>query len=197
MLQRLRGFWPAAGLMLLPAVLMAPAHAHHPLEGLGMDPSPMSGLISGIGHIWLGPDHFIFLLAIGLIGLRQPRRWMLPLVALALLGTAIGLQWQGLPLAEPLVALTLVVEGLVVIGRLPVQMVLPAALLHGYVLSASVIGWEATPIAFYLLGLLLAQLSLLLVSITLVRRWCAQALPLCGGLLIGIGAAFAWSMVMP
>ena len=197
MLQRFRGCWPAAGLMLLPAVLAAPARAHHPLEALGMDPSPLSGLISGLGHTWLGPDHFIFLLAIGLIGLRQPRRWVLPLLAMALLGSVAGLQWPGLPLAEPLVALTLVVEGLVVIGRLPVQLVLPAALLHGYVLSASVIGWEATPIAFYLLGLLLAQASLLLVSISLVRRWCAQALPLCGGLLIGIGAAFAWTMVMP
>jgi len=34
---------------------------------------------------------------------------------------------------------------------------LPAFALHGYVLSASVIGWEPTPVAAYLLGLLISQ----------------------------------------
>ena len=74
-------------------------------------------------------------------------------------------------------------------------------MLHGYALSASVIGWEPTPIAFYLVGLLISQAALLLVSLTAIRRWAQaaapQALNLTYGLLMGIGLAFTWSSVVP
>ncbi|MFM2159280.1 MAG: hypothetical protein RLZZ124_1754 [Cyanobacteriota bacterium] len=77
----------------------------------------------------------------------------------------------------------------------------PAFALHGYVLSASVVGWESTPLAAYLVGLLVSQALLLLVSLTLVRAWAlrfsAERLRLCAGMLMGIGAAFAWTNLVP
>jgi urease accessory protein len=69
------------------------------------------------------------------------------------------------------------------------------------VLSAAVIGWESTPIAGYLVGLLISQGLLLLLSLSVVRAWASQAQPaqlrLLAGLLMGVGGAFAWTNLVP
>jgi urease accessory protein len=100
-----------------------------------------------------------------------------------------------------LVALSLVVVGLVLCARLPRPLLVPAFALHGYVLSASVIGWESTPLAGYLLGLLISQAALLLVSLRLVQAWAVRAQPaqlrLLAGVLMGVGGAFAWTTLVP
>ena len=189
----------AVGLLLLGA---APASAHHLMEFFHQQqPTPLAGLLSGLGHPLLGPDHLLFLLALGLVGLQRSSRWMLGLLSIGLLGTLVGLSAPQLPAAELLVALTLVVEGLVVIGRLPSALLVPCFALHGYVLSASVIGWDANCIAAYLVGLLLSQGALLLVSLHLLRHSAAAMAPstrtLLAGGLMGIGAAFGWSMLVP
>ena len=92
------------------------------------------------------------------------------------------------------------VEGLVVLGRLPQGLLLPAFALHGYVLSGSVIGWESTPIATYLLGLLLSQGALLLLALLSLRgvaqQLNVQTRTLLAGTLIGIGAAFSWTALV-
>jgi urease accessory protein len=188
------------GVIGVPLVLAAPALAHHPMEAMGLEPSLLTGLLSGLAHPLLGPDHFVFLLALGLVGLHRPLRWVLGLLAAGLLGSGIGLVLPGLPGAEALVALSLVVTGLVLIQRLPSALLLPAFALHGYVLSGSVFGWESTPIAAYLLGLLLSQSLLMLTALTVVRRWAttltAANLRLAAGLLMGAGTAFAWSALV-
>jgi urease accessory protein len=170
------------------------------MEAMGLEPSLLSGLLSGLGHPLLGPDHLVFLLSLGLVGLHRPFRWVLGLLTSGLLGSAIGLMLPGLPAAEVLVSLSLVVTGLVLIQRLPSALLLPAFALHGYVLSGSVIGWESTPVAAYLLGLLLSQSALMLAALTGVRRWAttltAPNLRLAAGLLMGVGAAFAWSALV-
>ena len=48
------------------------------------------GFISGIGHPLLGPDHLLFILAISLVGLRFPTKWILPLLGFGLIGSAIA-----------------------------------------------------------------------------------------------------------
>jgi urease accessory protein len=106
----------------------------------------------------------------------------------------------GLPGAEGLGSLTLVLLGLVLLERLPRWLLPPAFALHGYLLSASVIGWTAGPVSSYLLGLLLSQGALLLVSLTLLRQALA-GLPvlrrqLLAGALLGIGAAWTWSALV-
>jgi urease accessory protein len=97
-----------------------------------------------------------------------------------------------LPGAEILVAITLVVEALVLLRRLPAPTLLPAMALHGYVLSGPVFGWSTMPLTAYGLGLLLSQASLLVMSLVVLRpavsrlspnalRWLALALIACGG----------------
>ena len=107
-----------AGPSLLAVLLLAsPAFAHHPF-GMGdsTDLSALQGLLSGIGHPLLGPDHLLFLLAIAFIGLQRPRAWVIPLLAAGLGGSVLS---QFIPLpdavapwAEAMVSLSLVVEGL-------------------------------------------------------------------------------------
>lgn len=196
------GLWPAALLLVIPAVLLlAPAaQAHHLLSLLQLQPTPLTGLLSGLAHPLIGPDHLLFLLALALVGLQQRRRWLLGLLATGLLGSALGLLWPGLPGGEVLVAFSLVAVALVLLGRLPQPVLLVAFAVHGYVLSGAVLGWTSAPVATYLLGLLLSQGSLLLLSLTLLRRLAARlGNPARQGMayaLIGCGLAWSWSALV-
>ncbi len=187
-------------LMALPLLLAAPASAHHLMDLTGMQPGPLTGLLSGLAHPILGPDHLLFLLAIGLVGIVRPFRWVLALLGCGLLGNLLGLALPGLGFVEPLVALSVALTGLVLAGRLPAVLLVPAFLLHGYALSGAVLGWEPTPISFYLCGLLISQSLLLAVALTAVRRWreraSSGAVSLTAGLLMGLGLAFTWSSLV-
>ena len=189
------------GSLLLVPLLAAPASAHHLMELFQLKEGPLGGFLSGLGHPLLGPDHLLFLLALGLVGLQQPSRWLFGLLAVGLGASAAGLLAPNLPGAELLVALSLVAQGLVVIGRWPRWVLVPAIAVHGYVLSGAVIGWEPGAISFYLLGLLISQATLLLAAVSLVRPWAARLsstrLRLVAGILIGIGGTFAWTTLVP
>ena len=175
-------------------LLLSPAaQAHHVMDLMQLKPTPISGMLSGLLHPVIGPDHLLFLLSLSLVGWQ--RRWpsMLTLLATGLAGSALGLWLPGLPGAEALVAFSLVLVGLVLLRRLPQAVLFPAFALHGYVLSASVLGWTTMPIASYLLGLLISQGLLLLLALVVLqgiatglapttRRWLAA-------LLIGLSAA--------
>jgi urease accessory protein len=182
LLARGRGQSPAiaAGLAFTPLLALlpgGPAAAHHAEAILQLSPTPLSGLISGLAHPVLGPDHLLFLLALSLVGLRQRRGWMLALLAVGLLGSWAGLVLPGLPGSEPLAALSLVLVAAVLLGRAPRSLLLPAFALHGYVLSGSVLGWSAMPLATYLLGLAISQGLLLIVSLLLLVRLAATITP--------------------
>ena len=195
-----RGALALTGVVALSLLLAAPVQAHHAMEILNLPVNPLSGLISGLAHPVLGADHLVFLLALSLVGLRARAGWMLALLAVGLLGSGLGLLLPGLPGAELLVALSLTVEALVVLGRLPVAVLLPAMALHGYVLSGAVLGWSAMPVGAYLLGLLVSQGALLLVALVALRKtsdalrpglrhWLAAAL-------IGLSAAGSLAAVL-
>ena len=181
--------------------LFSPAHAHHPF-GMGdsTDLSALQGLLSGIGHPLLGPDHLLFLLAIALIGLPRPRTWVLPLLTAGLGGSVLS---QFIPLpdavapwAEALVSLTLAAEGLMALFAIPSSLLLPLVALHGFLLGSTIVGAEPTPLFTYFLGLLIGQGALLLVvtswSQSLLERIGAQGQRLGAGIWMGIGMAFAW-----
>ena len=188
-----------AALALL--LIASPAFAHHPF-GMG-DSGALTawqGLLSGLGHPLLGPDHLLFLLAIGFVGLQRPLRWVLPLLAIGLGGSLLS---QFIPLpdavapwAEALVSLSLAVEGLIALSMAPAAWLLPLFGLHGFLLGSTIVGAEPSPQLSYFLGLLLAQGSLLLLATAssqgLVERLGAQGQRLGAGIWIGIGMAFAW-----
>jgi len=185
-------------LAMLGLMLLAPAaQAHHMLDITGLKPTPLNGFISGLAHPVLGPDHLLFLLALSLVGLRHRGGWMLALLVGGLAGSALGLILPGLPGAEALVAFSLVVVGLVLLGVLPRPLLLPSIALHGYVLSASVIGWTTAPITTYLFGLLVSQGTLLFLALTALRRLTTGLSPrrqtMAAAALIGCGAAWTWS----
>ena len=205
----IKQFRPISSLLLgglTLALAGSPALAHHPFampEGDQM--TWVQGLISGIGHPLLGPDHLLFLVAIALVGWARPRSWLLPMLALGLLGSGVA---QVIPLADNLtplagavVSLTLVFEGLVILERLPFIALLPAIALHGYLLGGTIVGAEPSPLLAYGIGLLLAQGSLLWITTALSRGlqgWLGEHnRQLLAAVWIGIGSAFAWSILIP
>ena len=178
--------------LALPLMGAAPALAHHAADASGLQPTLLNGLLSGLAHPVVGPDHLVFLLALSLIGLQRRLRWSLALLAVGLLGGAAGLAWPGLPGSETLLPLTLVLEALVLLGQWPALVLIPAMALHGYALSAPVFGWSTTPLLGYSGGLLVSQGLLLVVSLALLKpvaarlkatqlRWAALALMAGGG----------------
>ena len=190
-----------ASLGLVAASLLSPALAHHPF-GMGdsTDLSSLQGLLSGIGHPLLGPDHLLFLLAIAFIGLQRPRAWVLPLLAAGLGGSVLS-QFVPLPdavapWAEAMVSLSLVAEGLMALCVASTSWLLPLVGLHGFLLGSTIVGAEPTPLFTYFLGLLLGQGALLLMvtnwSTALLDRIGVQGQRLGAGIWIGIGMAFAW-----
>jgi urease accessory protein len=192
--------WAALGIIPL-LLLGSPAFAHHPF-GMG-DSSQLTGwtgLVSGIGHPLLGPDHLLFLLAISFIGLKRPTAFILPMLAIGLGGSLIS---QFIPLpdavapwAEALVSLSLVAEGFIALSVAPATWLLPLFGLHGFLLGSTIVGAEPTPLLTYFLGLLIGQGVLLALvcslSKTVINRLGEQGRRLGAGIWIGIGIAFAW-----
>ena len=109
--------------VLLPFCVATPALAHHVMEAFPMKPSPFTGLLSGLLHPALGVDHLLFLMAIGLVGLRQQFRWVIGLLAIGLIGALLGLAWpNSLPGAEAWIGISLALEALVLLDRLPKEL---------------------------------------------------------------------------
>jgi len=188
-----------AGLAIL-ALLPEAAHAHHLMHLVHLKPTPLTGLLSGLAHPVFGPDHLLFLLALSLVGLRHRSSWMLALLATGLAGSFLGLVLPGLPAAEALVSLSLVVVAMILMAGWDRRLLLPAIALHGYVLSATVLGWNVTPMATYLIGLLLSQGALLLVALGAMRHSAAALSTTTrrtmAAVLFGLGAAWTWSALV-
>ncbi len=178
-----------------------PVLAHHPFgEVSSTELSALEGFVSGIGHPLLGPDHLLFILAIALVGLRRPKKWVLPLVAIGISGSAF-VQFQPLPeflipWTEALVSLSLAIEGLIILKLLNPKWLLPMFALHGYLLGNTIAGVEPTPLIGYFLGLLIAQATLLLIVTTASKRimnWLGvNGQKITAGIWVGIGLAFSW-----
>ncbi|AAP99101.1 MULTISPECIES: HupE/UreJ family protein [Prochlorococcus] len=182
------------------------ALAHHPFgmgESSGL--SALQALFSGIGHPLLGPDHLLFMLGIAFVGLKRTKKWVVPLLAVGLGGSAFA-QLQPLPdllvpWAEALVSLSLAVEGLIVLNIFSKYWLLPMFAFHGYLLGSTIVGAESTPLVGYFSGLFLAQGFLLLLvtagSQKVIKMFDVNRRNLFAGIWIGIGIAFSWVALIP
>jgi urease accessory protein len=125
---------------------------------------------------------------------------MLALLATGLGGSCLGLVLPGLPAAEALVSFSLVLVALILLAGWDRRLLFPAIALHGYVLSAMVLGWTAAPIATYLIGLLISQGALLLVALGALRHSAAACSTTTrrtlAAVLLGLGAAWTWSALV-
>ncbi len=95
---------------LLGCAVVTPAFAHPGHEALHV-----SGLVAGFSHPWLGLDHLLAMLAVGLLSAQLGGRavWLLPasFVGLMLLGGATGMSSGDFHLIEMGIALSVVVLG--------------------------------------------------------------------------------------
>ena len=154
----------------------APASAHHVMGG--KTPSTIiEGLLSGLGHPVIGPDHLAFLLAVGIVVGVGSLNLALPAVFVAAMavGVAMHVNGIGLPAAEIIVAISVLLVGVLIArGRaLPaaawIAVFAVAGLFHGYAFGESIFGAETSPLGAYLLGLVMIQ-SALTVGIALIAR---------------------------
>jgi urease accessory protein len=159
--------------------LSAPAVAHHAMDGR-LPATFTEGLVSGLLHPVIGPDHFLGIVAVAVLSLGVTRgEWLaVAFVAASVLGTGLHLASFDVPAAEALIAGTVLVFGTLVLalrspahrpwlGRL-LPIALAAGTLHGYAYGESIVGAGASPLFAYLLGFCLVQAGVVLG----VRRVC-------------------------
>lgn len=185
------------------SAVSTPALAHHVMDG-GLPQTFMQGLLSGLGHPVIGVDHLAFIIAVGLASAFTPNRILTPLafVAATLVGCAALLGGVTLPLAEIVIAGSIVVLGAMVLSgktiTAPLYMLAFAAagLFHGWAYGQSIVGAENTPLTAYLIGFAVIQYAIAVGAGFIARKvWNAESAlaiqpRLAGAVVAGVGAAF-------
>lgn len=201
-----RHLWAAAVTALAPALLavsVSPAFAHHPMGG-ATPQTVATGLLSGLGHPIIGIDHLAFVIAVGLAAAFTSRRFLTPLafVAATIAGCLVQVAGTALPIAETVIAASIVALGtLVLSGRARGSFILiglfaVAGLFHGWAYGESIVGAEPAPLLAYLAGFAAVQYALALAAGYVTLRIWNSAGPaaiqprLAGALIAGIGVAF-------
>ena len=183
------------------------ASAHH-LMG-GKIPSTFAdGILSGLGHPIIGPDHLAFLVALGVavgVGGLSFATPFLFLVAMAC-GVAAHVTAFNIPASEMIVALSVAVVGVLLAldRRIPASgwaaIFIIAGLFHGYAYGESIYGAETTPLAAYLVGLVAVQTVLVLAFAFASRAaWKVSAIGprLVGAAICGVGFTVLVGQIIP
>ena len=203
------GFMASA--LVAASAAIHPAFAHHPMGG--KTPSNFfEGFLSGIGHPIVGLDHLAFIIAVGLLSLTCDRRFLMPLafVALTAVGTLVHLASVNLPLAEIVIAATVLAGGAILIsGRMFgwagfAGLFALAGLFHGFAYGEAIFGAEATPVAAYLLGFVVTQYLIAVAAMQGVL-WIARsgvaeqgvATRVTGGVVAGMAVVMLSGHLMP
>lgn len=142
---RLRLFaWIVIALMAAPAT----AHAHW-IGG--------SGLMSGLTHPFLGTDHLLAIIAVGIVSTLWKGKiiWKIPgtFVALMVVGGLMGMDGVRLPFAETGIALSILLLGtmLAIQKQIPLEIMLMSValfgMMHGYAHGSELPG-AASPLRF-------------------------------------------------
>ncbi|NEP14497.1 MAG: hydantoin utilization protein A [Symploca sp. SIO2C1] len=187
-----------------------PAAAHHPFGG--ETPSNFfEGLLSGFGHPIIGPDHFAFVVAVGLLAAIKERGIFIPIafVLTALAGTGIHLMSLDLPAPEVVISASVLLFGIMLaLKNSPNSTVLIvlaaiAGLFHGYAYGEAIVGADMTPLVAYLTGFTLIQLAIALLAFQIGKSAIRQVteqptlvLRFAGFTIGGAGAAFLSSAIL-
>jgi urease accessory protein len=190
--------------LILPLGLLAatPAWAHHPLGGEAPG-TLFHGLLSGLAHPVIGVDHLAFVVLVGIAAAASGRMLLAPgaFILATMVGTLVQLGGIGLPLAELVIALSVVVLGAVLFLGRAVDGVPAlggfafAGLFHGWAYGEAVLGSEMGPIGAYLAGFGLIQFAIAAgVAVTVTQLAAgpqAMRARLAAAVCCGIGVAFA------
>ena len=151
--------------------IATPASAHHMMGGK-MPANFFEGFITGIAHPLIGPDHFAFIVAIGLLAATKKQGILIPIafVLAAMAGTGLHLARLAVPGVELFVSGSIIVFGILLaqknnlntaqVGALSVI----AGLFHGYAYGEPIFGAEMTPLFAYLAGFTVIQLAVALTA---------------------------------
>lgn len=162
------------------AALPATAWAHHAM-GRELPVTFAQGLLSGLAHPVIGPDHAAFVIAAGFLLALVPRGlWGIAALILGtLLGAVLHLAGTQLPGAEIGIALSVVLfGGLVMVGRgIALRWLAPglllAGVLHGHAYAESIFGAEPLPLGAYLIGFCIVQSGVAVAAYIAHRRLAA------------------------
>jgi urease accessory protein len=185
------------------AALPGIGQAHHAMDS-ATPANALEGLISGLAHPVIGPDHFLFVLAIGVACyyFHQRAASVAAFLAAAAAGTVLHLYRATLPYPDAWVALSLVILGLLLVRAAPVlrSRVAPAlfalsGIAHGYAYGEAIVGAEQAPLFAYIAGFTMVQFLIVLAGYMLARYVDRKRLPFApvkamGGALSIAGAAF-------
>lgn len=190
-----------------------PAAAHHPMGGK-MPSNFFEGFLSGVAHPLLGPDHFAFVVAVGLLAATKQQGFLVPLSFMlsAMLGTGAHLAGISLPGVELLISASILLFGiLLAIKDSPHMGIVSglsavAGLFHGYAYGEAIFGAEMTPVLAYLIGFTAIQLAVSLVALqvgkAVLRRRAAEQpqipakLRSAGFVICGVGLSLLTSQVI-
>jgi urease accessory protein len=189
-------------------LITAPASAHHVMGGK-MPSTLLDGLLSGLGHPVISPEHLGILIAVALIVGVGGLSLALPAVFVAAMAAGVALHVGGIgfPATEIMVALSTLLAGfLIARGRaMPpaawAALFAIAGFFHGYAFGESIYGAEASPLGAYLVGLIVIQSALTIGTALLVRRMDSRfsdlAPRLAGAAVFGIGFATLIGQLIP
>lgn len=188
-----------------------PAFAHHAIGGR-TPTNFFEGFISGLAHPVIGVDHFVFVVAVGLLAALKPRGIWIPVafVLAAIAGTGLHLMSLDLPAAELFISSSILAFGLLlavpntVNSAFVVALAAIAGIFHGYAYGEAIIGADMTPLAAYLAGFTMIQLAIALGAHRVAQRM-LNVLPngqpslnlrFAGFAIGGAGAAFLSSVLL-
>lgn len=167
----------------IPALLVAsPASAHHMMDG-EMPQTFVQGLLSGLGHPVIGFDHLAFIIAVGLAAGLVGRSLVLPaaFVLATIAGVLVHMAAVDLPLAELVIALSVVIAGGLIVSEaeLPAGawavLFAIAGLFHGYAYGESIVGAEPAPLYAYFVGFAVIQFAIASLAMMLTNPKTASA----------------------
>lgn len=145
----------------------------------------LQGLVSGLLHPVIGPDHLLAIIAVGLLSTRLAggKLFGAAFVVASILGTGLHLASLSVPGSEILVAATAVVFGALLLSsglaraldaaRRWAPLAILAGALHGYAYGEAIVGSTPGPLAAYLLGFCLVQMVLVL-AVARATRWATE-----------------------
>lgn len=190
------------------ALWASPAAAHHVADGK-TPTSWTEGLLSGLAHPVIGVDHLAFIIVIGLVAafMRNGVRTMVLFAGALLLGVLLHQGRPNLPMVEVLVAGSVLLAGIVLIlrqtnsERLWSMFAGAAGLLHGYALGEPIVAAPSGALVFYLIGLALAQVLIMLPVKTFAEMMLVEdraevlKMQAAGGAVTAIGVFFVASAI--